>query len=46
MDQKTDNFCQIDIRDLAILGGRKSRFVDFFEVFLQLFGEYWALFSI
>ena len=39
MDSKIDTFCQIDIRDLAILGGRKSSFLDFFEVFLELFGK-------
>ena len=37
MDSKIDTFGQIDIRDLAILGGRKSRFLDFFKVILELF---------
>ena len=37
MDPKIDTFGQVGIRDLAILGGQKSRFLDVFEVVLELF---------
>jgi len=40
MDYKIDTFCQFDIRDLAILGGLKSRFLDFFKVLLELFRKF------
>ena len=37
MDPKYATFCQVDIRILVILGGPKSRFLDFFDVVLELF---------
>ena len=37
MDPKIDTFCQVNIRDLAILRVEKSRFLDFFEIILELF---------
>ena len=55
MDQKTDNFCQIDIRDLAILGVEKVVlwiFSKFFRVVwkvlgivLDLWGQFLRVFS-
>ena len=33
MDPKNDSFYQIDISDLAIFGSKKSRFMDFIEIF-------------
>ena len=39
MDPKIDTFGQFDTRDLAILTVKKNRFLDFFNVFLELLGK-------
>ena len=36
IDSKIDTFCQIDIRDLAILGVEKVVFLTFSKFFLEL----------
>ena len=45
MDPKIDTFCQVDIRDLAILGVEKVVFSTFSKLFWSCLGSVWALFS-
>ena len=40
MDPKINTFGQVDIRVLALFGGRKSRFLDFLKVVFEFFRKY------